>query len=147
MIGVSGSLPTPTVGTRGRTGCLHHTGHGRQRFNALMLKDISRGHEQPRFTRFGHQLHRADAVTPKRKKLTLNTNPYYTEDLGKECTENLFLGVRGARQRRLVAPNSGAGSALRSSLPLGFRGRASSTHDCRRHHVIGQAWARGGRAG
>ena len=43
------------------------------------------------------------------------------------------VGARGAG-----APPPGAGSALRSTLPLGVSGSASSTHEGRRHHVLGQ---------
>src|SRR5262252_3540288 len=80
------------AGSRESIGCLHHTSHGRQRLNALMLEDVSRGNEQPGFARFGHQLDGADAVTPQLKEVVLNTHPREAKDLGKEPAEDLFLG-------------------------------------------------------
>ena len=51
--------------------------------------------------------------------------------LGGRARGDVGLGVGGVA--------SGAGRALRSTLPLAVRGRASSAHEGRGHHVLGQA--------
>ena len=50
------------------------------------------------------------------------------------------VGVRGGTYGSLLscAAHSGAGSALRSSLPLGVSGRLSSSTNAGRHHVLRQ---------
>ena len=92
-----------------------------------MLEDVSGGDEQPCLARPAHQLYRADAVAPKLKEVVLDPDPREAKGLGKERAEELFLGRSRARCQVVVEPKSGAGSALRSSLPLGVSGRASST--------------------
>ena len=100
--------------------------HGRQGLNALMLEDVSGGDEQPCLARSANQLYRADTVAPKLKEVVLDPDPWEAKGLGKERAEDLFLGRARSTPVPLVAPKSGAGSPLRSSLPLGVSGRALS---------------------
>ena len=106
---------------------MHRTGYRRQGLNALMLEDVSGGDEQPCLARPAHQLYRADAVAPKLKEVVLDPDPWEAKGLGKERAEELFLGRAGRLPGSLATRSSGAGSALRSSLPLGVSGRASSS--------------------
>ena len=76
-------------------------------------------------------------VTAQLKEVVLNAHLWDGQGFGKERAEDLFLGVRGARQAALaLAQNSGAGSALRSSLPFGRKRQSLQHHDGPRHHVI-----------
>jgi len=61
------------------------------------------------------------------KQVVINTDPWNTEGLGREWTEGLFLRCSGsARGGATSALKSCTSGALRPSLPLELKGKASS---------------------
>ena len=82
--------------------------------------DVERGADaadQPR---------RQQRVAAQREEVVVEADPPNPSISAKSEQRISSWGVRGARQV-VVAVRSGAGSALRSSLPFGVSGRASST--------------------
>ena len=112
----------------GRRGCrlLDKGGNRSQRLNGLMLEHRARRDDQPRLARPAHQLDRYDAVAAELKEVVVDPDPLNPQHLAKQRAQDLLL--RRARRPPPPQPcSSGAGSARRSSLPLGVSGSRSST--------------------
>ena len=82
---------------------------------------------------------------PSSKKSSRTAHPLQPSTSRPDLRERLLGRACAAPRSRASADAapSGAGSALRSTLPLAVSGSASSTHEGRRHHVLGQAARRG----
>ena len=91
-------------------------------------------------------------LPPSSKKLSwmptfrLATHPRTSRQM---AARSLSSGVRGGTALAAPAPwrASGAGSALRSTLPLGVSGKAVEDDEGGRHHVVGQPRGQEVRAG
>ncbi len=84
------------------------------------------------------QAHAEQRVAAEGEEVVLRTDLRQPEQLGEELGEDVLLRRRGAREPAASAPRSGAGSAARSSLPLGVERQLGERDDRRRHHVIRQ---------
>ena len=125
MIGVAGNAP---MAMSGRGDAVSSTGVATpaNARNALMLEHRARRDDQPRLARPAHQLDRHDAVAAEREEVVVDADPLQPKHLGKQPAQDVLL--RRARPAPHAPPcSSGAGSALRSSLPLGVSGSRSST--------------------
>src|SRR5215469_15868897 len=66
-----------------------------------------------------------ERVSTELKEVVVNADSGHPQSLGKDYAEDLFLRRAGEALAETV--RSGAGSPLRSSLPLGVSGKASSS--------------------
>ena len=87
-----------------------------------------------------HHLRRQQRVPAQLEEVVVHAHPLHAQHLRPDPRQRLLRRACAApRSRRAAhAPPSGAGSALRSTLPFGVSGSASSTHERRRHHVLRQ---------
>ena len=124
MIGVAGNAPVARSGTAAAVASTK-VGNARQRRDGLMLEHRPRRDDEPGLARPAHQLDRHDAVAAEREEVVVDADALQPQHLGEQRAQQLLL--RRARAARIVAGvRSGAGSALRSSLPLGVSGSLSS---------------------
>ena len=80
------------------------------------------------------------------EEVVVPADPLELEHLGPDLGQ-AHLDLAGRRfiaARRVGSHRPGAGSALRSSLPLGVSGKRVQPHEGRRHHVLGQGRRAGG---
>ena len=79
-------------------------------------------------------------VTAQLEEVVVTPDPLDVEHLAPDLRQRCSISpCRRLRTRATAyAAPSGAGSALRSSLPFGVSGNASSAHVRRRHHVLRQ---------
>ena len=74
------------------------------------------------------RLGRQQRVAAQLEEVVVDADPLQAQHLGPDVGEHLLAGVRGRRVGTAAAGcRSGAGSAWRSTLPLGVSGSASST--------------------
>ena len=87
------------------------------------------------------QRDRQQRVAAELEEVVVPADPLHAQHLRPDRRQRLLdLAVAAPRSRVAhTASPSGAGSALRSSLPFGVSGSASSAHERRRHHVLRQA--------
>ena len=91
-----------------------------------MLEHRARRDDEPRLARPADQLDRDDAVAAELEEVVVDADPIEAKHLGKQRTQNVLLR-RARRPPTVAGARSGAGSARRSSLPLGVSGSCAST--------------------
>ena len=125
MIGVAGSAPV-AISRRGEGVGATRRHNAGQCFHGLMLEHRARRNHQPGLARPAHQLDRHDAVAAEREEVVVDPDTLETKHLRKQGAQDLLLR-RARRPPHRSHRCSGAGSARRSSLPLGVSGSRSST--------------------
>ena len=102
-----------------------------------MLEHRARRDDQPRLAGPAHQLDRHDAVAPEREEVVVDADPLHPQHLGKQCAQHVLL--RRARPAPHARREVRRRQRLAVELAVGGQRQPLQNHQCRRHHVVGEA--------